>query len=438
LPKDAFTSVGIIQPFYLAYQPCSNRQLLSRYGDLCASWMSTFTAGDMADRPQSTATLVRDDGRLKIGIVSAHIHQHSVWNAITRGWVHNFDRERFAVTLFKLDATTDRETDIALGAVAHLEDRPKDLAAWVAAIKDQDLDVLLYPEIGMHPLTLQLACLRLAPVQAAAWGHPETTGLPTMDLYLSAESFEPLRAQENYREELVKLPNLGVYVEPLEPEISSPGLASLNLPRNQPLLLCPGAPFKYSPAYDGVWVQIAGRLEKKFLRRHSGGRLVFFRSRNDMMDRIFEARLRSAFARADVPFDERVSIIPALERSRFFGLMRESALMLDTLEFSGFNTALQAIECALPVLAFEGSFMRGRLASAIIRRLELPELIAATAEEFVEKALLLAGDSRLRKKLRGAIIGRRAVLFHDAAPIRSLEKHLMTAVARTRAMNLDS
>jgi predicted O-linked N-acetylglucosamine transferase (SPINDLY family) len=204
----------------------------------------------------------------------------------------------------------------------------------------------------------------------------------------------------------------------------------LKLPGNQPLLLCPGAPFKYSPLYDDVWVQIARHLRKSIFRRSSGGRLVFFRSRSDMMDRMLESRLRAAFEKADVEFDARVSIIPMLDRSRFFGLMRESALMLDTLGFSGFNTALQAIECDLPVLAFEGEFMRGRLASAIMRRLDLPELVATSKEEFVQKAIELAGDSRGRRRLRAKIIERRSVLFHDMEPVRALERHLTEAVMK--------
>jgi len=432
--KEPFRAVGINQPFYIAYHPFGNRELLSRYGALCTSWMTTLPS-DIYDAGGNfrTGGADRARGKLRIGIVSAHIHQHSVWNAITRGWVYNIDRTKFELHIFKLDGRSDQETEKARGAVDHFQYQPKSLREWISAIRSQDLDVLIYPEIGMHPLTLQLACLRLAPVQAASWGHPETTGLPTMDLYISADAFEPVNASENYVEELVRLPNLGVYVEPLAPAISNPGLGSLKLPGNEPLLLCPGAPFKYSPLYDDVWVNIARHLRKRFLRRSSGGRLVFFRSGNDMVDRMLESRLRGAFERADVEFDEHVSIIPKLERSRFFGLMRQSALMLDTLGFSGFNTALQAIECDLPVLAFEGEFMRGRLASAIMRRLDLPELVATTTEDFVQKALDLAGDAGRRKTIRTKIIARRHVLFHDTAPIVALERSLTDAVARSRA-----
>jgi protein O-GlcNAc transferase len=431
---EPFSAVGVSQPFYLAYHPFNNRELLSRYGALCAAWMTTLPLGarDSTNRTDAGASSPAAARKLRIGIAAAHIQEHSVWNAITKGWVYNIDKTQFELYLFQLTPTSDQETERARRAVAHLEDKPTNVSAWVKAIREKDLDVLIYPEIGMDPLTAQLASMRLVPVQAASWGHPECTGLPTMDLYISAEALEPVNASANYSEKLIRLPNLGVYVEPLAPAISKPGLASLNLPGNEPLLLCAGAPFKYSPTDDDIWVQIARRLKKKFFKRNSGGRLIFFRSRSEAMDRILETRLRAAFDRGGVEFDSHVSIIPTLDRSRFFGLMRESALMLDTLGFSGFNTAIQGIECELPVLAYEGEFMRGRLASAIMRRLELPELIATTKEDFVQKAIELAGDHRARNRLRAKIVERRSVLFHDIEPVRALERRLTDAVANAR------
>ena len=73
---------------------------------------------------------------------------------------------------------------------------------------------------------VMLAALWLAPIQCASWGHPDTTGLPTIDYFLSGELMEPPDADEHYTERLVRLPNLAIYYEPLE-------LASLPLTRAQ-------------------------------------------------------------------------------------------------------------------------------------------------------------------------------------------------------------
>jgi predicted O-linked N-acetylglucosamine transferase (SPINDLY family) len=249
-----------------------------------------------------------------------------------------------------------------------------------------------------------------------------------MDLYLSAELLEPPDAADNYSERLVRLPNLGVYVEPLAPPAAPLDLAALGLPDDEPLLLCPGTPFKYSPMFDDVWVKIAQGLRKRIFGK-SRGRLVFFRSRVAAMDRALEARLRAVFAHHGTDFDAQVSIIPTLSRPRYFTLMRRSALLLDTLGFSGFNTAIQGIECGLPVLAFEGEFMRGRLASCLLRRLDLPGLVAKTPEQFIDMAVDLARSPDKRKTQRDAIERRKEILFHDLSSVRALEERLSEEVA---------
>jgi protein O-GlcNAc transferase len=422
-----YNVVGTIQPFQLAYQHVNNRDLLKRYGELCAAFMTTL--------PRHAAvgvSLPPIERRLRLGIVSAHIREHSVYMAITKGWLQHLDRDRFDIHVFHLSTVVDEETEAAMKAVSNFDNRTKSLSAWVEAIDRAQLDVILYPEIGMDPLTAKLAALRLAPLQAVSWGHPETSGLPTMDIFLSAQAFEPAEAaQGNYTERLVALPNLGVYVEPLALRSSEPDLEALRLPIDQPLLICAGSPFKYAPRYDEVWVEIAKGLQKKGLFGKSVvGRLVFFRSQNVNSDRIFERRLRAAFKSGGTDFDAHVSIVPFLDHAVFFGLLGHAALMLDTLGFSGFNTALQGIECGLPVLAFEGDFLRGRLASALLRELGLNQLVATTQADFVHKAVSLAKKPDVLRQLRSEIVRRRADLFRNLAPIRALEQCLTEATTR--------
>jgi protein O-GlcNAc transferase len=112
--------------------------------------------------------------------------------------------------------------------------------------------------------------------------------------------------------------------------------------------------------------------------------------------------------------------------------MQQSALMLDTVGFSGFNLALQATEAGLPVVAFEGEFMRGRLASGIMRRMDLAELVATSEEDFIERAVELAGDASRLGELRVKIAERRQILFHDTEAVRGLERCLIEAIEGSR------
>ena len=118
---------------------------------------------------------------------------------------------------------------------------------------------------------------------------------------------------------------------------------------------------------------------------------------------------------------------PWLDRPSFYGLLQRADVMLDTIGFSGFNTAMQAVESALPIVTVEGRFLRGRLASGILKRMGLQELVASSADEYVAVATRLARDSEYRKSTRQRIEAVRQILFDDDAPIRALETFLAQA-----------
>jgi predicted O-linked N-acetylglucosamine transferase (SPINDLY family) len=290
---------------------------------------------------------------------------------------------------------------------------------WVEVVRDAQPDVLIYPEIGMSPMAVRLASLRLAPVQAACWGHPETTGLPTIDYYLSAHDLEPEGAQANYSERLVALPHLGCCVERATVEATVPDLGAWGIDGRHPLLLCPGTPFKYAPQHDWIFPDIAGRLGRC--------RFVFFAHRLAGLSGMLRRRLETAFARSGLAFEDFVSFVPWQDRAGFYGLMQRADVYLDTIGFSGFNTALQAVECGLPVVAREGRFLRGRLASGILKRMGLADLVAQSEQDYVATAVRLAQDSEHRQRVRQRFADSREVLFEDVEPIRALEAFLVKA-----------
>src|SRR4029077_7961795 len=95
-----------------------------------------------------------------------------------------------------------------------------------------------------------------------------------------------------------------------------------------------------------------------------------------------QRRLELAFTNDGLDFRDFGVFVPWLDRSSFYGLLQRADVMLDTIGFSGFNTAMQAVESALPIVTVEGHFLRGRLASGILKRMGLHELVASSPEEY--------------------------------------------------------
>lgn len=402
-------AVGADQPFPLAYQEQDNRELLARYGALCARLMAQWREREGSAKPARGA--MRAPGKLRIAFVSSYFRNHSVWNSHLKGWLEQIDRRRFAVFAFNVGRGEDAATAFARAHVEGYEAGPKDLRAWVEAIERVQPDAIIYPEVGMDPTSLRLASLRLAPVQAASWGHPETTGLPTMDYYLSAADLEPAEADAYYTEKLVRLPHLGCY---FERSSAAAGALPAELSRaDGPLLVCAGVPFKYMPEHDWMLAEIVRRLGEC--------RLVFFTHGNRTLSERLGARLLKAFSALGVDYRRHVQFLPWQSGGGFQAVLRAASVYLDTVGFSGFNTALRAVECGLPIVTREGRFMRGRLASGILRRMGLQSLVTPTEAAYVDLAVKLVQDRARRRSVVAAMEEARPRLYEDAEAVRGLE-----------------
>jgi predicted O-linked N-acetylglucosamine transferase (SPINDLY family) len=278
--------------------------------------------------------------------------------------------------------------------------------------------VILYPEIGIDETTARLAGLRLADVQLAMWGHPLTTGFPSIDFFISAAGLEPADAETHYTEKLVRLPRLGccygrsrVVPHPVDRN-------ALGVKSDRPLLLSAGMPQKYLPQYDWVLSEIARRLGRC--------QIVFFTDDEIRpLTDVLLARLQKAFTASGMVLSDYCLVLPWQLRASFFGLMQQADIMLDTIGFSGFNTVMQALECGLPVVTLEGPFLRGRFGSGIMRSIGFDALVATNVQEYVELAVSIVTDRARRTALVRQIEERRAGLFEDIGAVRAFEQWLL-------------
>jgi protein O-GlcNAc transferase len=209
--SEAPRAIGVSKPFFLPYQGECDRDLQSTYGILVARVMAARYP-EYAERPE---TRRRSSGsRIRVGVLSGFFYHHSVWKIPMRGWMEGLSRDRFELHGYYTDVRRDACTEAARKCCVKFVDGPREVDAWASIIRADALDILVIPEIGMNPMTLKLAALRLAPLQATSWGHPSTSGLPTIDYFLSSDLMEPQNAAGHYTETLVRLPNLGIHYQP--------------------------------------------------------------------------------------------------------------------------------------------------------------------------------------------------------------------------------
>jgi len=409
-PTRLHALAGTSQPFYLAYRKTDVTAPLWRYGDLVAT---TSPAS-----PRQTPS----DGRIPLAIVSAQVRDHPVWRIILKSLLAHLDRSRFAVTLYHVGTRSDAQTDWAANNVDHFVTGARPAAAWQAVIAHTRPDIILYPEVGMDAVTGALAAKRLAPVQAALWGHPITTGLPTIDLFFSGEALEAADADQHYRERLIRLPRTGVCLDwqagPAEPWRGPP-----RTPGTVRFAICQ-QPIKFDPADDALLTRIArdaGACEFWFVmprrQQWAGKQLI--------------ERLRTAFAQAGLDPDRYIRTTEWMTTPAFNGFLDAMDIYLDCPAFSGFTTAFQAMQRGLPIVTLEGRFLRQRLAAGLLRDLGAPDGIATSADGYVERATTWAARARDAAgwaNARATLRARAASRIADPAPIRSVEAALLASL----------
>lgn len=415
-------AVAVMQPYLLPYQGRDDSELQILYGRTVCRLM----AARYPQYAQPLAMPPRDpDGRLRIGIVSGHFFGHSVWKIPVKGWVQHLPRDRFR--LFGYSTTTRRDA-CTLDAMRmfdrYVEGLP-DVERLAAAITEDRLHVLLYPEIGMDPLTARLSALRLAPVQAVSLGHPETTGQPTIDDYLTSDLMEPEDGTAAYTERLVRLPNLATCYEPLAIEDSPITRAGLGVRDGAVAYWCCQFMPKYRPDRDPLFARIAAGVTA------AGGdcQFVFISNMSTRNRGIFEGRMARAFAAQGLDWRRHCVIHTWLGAREFTAAIKLMDVFLDSLDWSGNNTTMESLGGCLPVVTFPQRFMRGRHAYGILRLMGVTDTVASSEDEYVDIAVRLARDPAWRAEVAAKMRAARPRAYDDRACVAGLADYLSAAGA---------
>jgi predicted O-linked N-acetylglucosamine transferase (SPINDLY family) len=433
----AMLTVSQLQPdaihataFQLAYHGRDDLSLQTLRGDWLHRAVQSFITPDQRRNDAEAVTPSdRKTARLpRIGFVSKHLRDCTVGHYFKRfvtdlNQPHAKHFEVFVYACGKRDALTDEiesavdkldffplagDDDHRVEVLQHISNR---------VIADR-LDILIYPEIGMEPLIEKLAALRLAPLQCALWGHPVTTGLPTIDVFFSSAAMEPLDGQAHYRERLHLLPGLGTNY-PVPPPPARVARRDLNLPDDTPLIVCAQSSYKWTAQFVTTVAKILDRCPQ--------AKLVLFRNRDSVAAYAFDRYLNDALGHAAIDVESRVIALPETDRSKFLATLSHCDLSLDTFGFSGGNTSLDALSVGVPVLTLPGRFMRGRQTMAMLELIEARELIATDSDDYMTKAVRIASDKNARQSLHHLIQTNSHRLFNDALPIAALRRFLLSA-----------
>ena len=400
--------------FNLAYHNLCNLKLIQKRSTLTRRSITNI-AYTSPHVMQWTKPVCR---KIRIAFCSRYMVMHTI-GKLYQGLIKKLDRSIFELILIhtpssKLDNLSqqlDQAVDKAIFLSPILSIQHEQIAM-------EKLDILFYPDIGMDPETYHLAHARLAPIQIVSWGHPDSSGIDSLDYFLSSSLIEPENAGQYYSEKLIKLNRLPTYYEPPIAATRFYDRTSLGLPTSGTLYGCPQSLFKIHPDFDPILANI--------LYKDSTAHLIFLEGKTSAWSSLLRKRWGAHYPAVN----ERVIFLPRLPMDKFMALMGKMDILLDPIHFGSGNTFYESMIYGVPTVTWPGQFMRGRIVAGAYKQMGITDApIAERLTDYANLAVELGNDdekrSHLKERLQNAA---KEHLFSDISIVQEVEKFFLAAI----------
>lgn len=229
-----------------------------------------------------------------------------------------------------------------------------------------------------------------APVQASWLGYFATTGVAEMDYVLADEVSVPAHLQQFFTEKIWYLPDTRWCFS--APEVE---LAVAPLPALKNGYITFGSFQNLAKVDDAVlraWGAILAALPNARLR----WQCKQFDDATVMaacVQRVQQHGIDAA----------RVSLLGSVSREAYLTAHAEVDVILDTFPFSGGTTTCEALWMGVPSLSLAGDSLVARQGASILTAVGLPDWIAASAADYVDKAIKLSENIAQLAALRAGL-----------------------------------
>lgn len=321
------------------------------------------------------------DKNLKVGYISSDFRNHSVAHFILPV-LQQHEEHHVTAYAYSTGADDDNYTDIIRDSASHFRSiRMLSTEERLEQIINDQIDILVDLNGHSGDGCIALLATRAAPVQVTWIGYPNTTGLDSVDYRIVDRVTDPLpEAQRLCTEQLLFMPRtFSVYQAHDE-------LPELDAEKHKPTTgICFGsfnAWSKLNDALIGTWSEI--------LSRTPGSTLLI---KNLAMDRKSNReKVLDKFTLQGIE-STRIKFRGYVEnRYDHLKVYNEVDLTLDSFPYNGTTTNCESFVMGVPVLTRAGKDHRSRVGASQLTVLSLEELIATSEEEYVAKAVALAGD----------------------------------------------
>lgn len=286
----------------------------------------------------------------------------------------------------------------------------------LALLRAAQLDIAWFTEPNWDFKQYFLAACRVAPVQCTSSMNAGSTGLATMDYFLSVAGFHQPGDQADFSEQLILWEALPCWMpQMIFPEPAA--RADFGLAPDWHIYACLQNPRKFHPDFDAL---LAG-----ILRADPRGHLVLVAD----PDAELAQQVSQRFQQTMPELMPRIWIFPALPNDRFLQLLQLSDVVLDTLYYGGGTTTYQTLAWGTPLITLPTPGLTGQATAALCRVVGFTEGIVDSAEAYVQKAVALAADPVSRLCIQAELRQNAGRLFESPAVLTELQASLEQMLA---------
>ena len=329
------------------------------------------------------------DRPLRVGYLSADFRQHSALYLI-EAILDGGTGDAFEIVGYGNIAHPDRATARLKGKFGRYRDVWGKTDREVAGqIRRDHIDILVAFAGHTNGHRLQVLAHRPAPIQVD-YGGVCSSGMVQVDYRITDAIMDPPDIADYYVERSIVLPQGCACYRP--PDATPPVGPLPALSKGHVTFGVFNNRLKMNGQVFPLWHQILTQLpDARLVLKFPGG-----------SDRVLVEELMEEMAAAGVDCD-RVTVYPLVSFTEHMTLYNSIDIALDTYPFNGCITTQEGLWMGVPVITLSGQRFTSHYGHTILKRLGLEFFVSTSGEQYVAKAVALAGQTESLARIRAGL-----------------------------------
>ena len=296
----------------------------------------------------------------------------------------------------------------------------KDFIDVITDIRNDTLDVLIIPDPLTDIYTYCIGLYRIAPIQITTWGHPDTSGSPNIDYYITSELFEK-NIDNIYYEKPILMKSLSFYYydllntynfNPVEMFKNIPRQdllkdLNINIPTDAHVYGVLSTMYKVHPSFDCIINALLHYDKKAYI--------FFIRGVHEELFQRVVQRLNMIINNENL---NRIVIVPyQTQPYSYEKIILSCDVILDTFPFGGCITSFDAFSCNKCVITLPGNKLYGRFTQGLYKKMGFTDLIAKDEDSYAELAHNIATYPPIRRSFENKIAINKHKIYEDKESI---------------------